>query len=60
MFFIIRKTEEIDFNYSQNSISIIENGNTKNHKFVKWFKQWIIKVWCKKQFVIDVKKSIDK
>ena len=35
MFFIIEKSEEITFEFSQNSASIIENRNTKNHKLVK-------------------------
>ena len=40
MFFIIEKSEETTFEFSQNSTSITQNGNTKNHKLVKWFMQW--------------------
>ena len=39
MFFIIEKSEETIFNFSQNSVSIIYNGNNKGYKFVKRFKQ---------------------
>ena len=35
MFFIIEKSEETTFECLQNSVSIISNGNTKNHKLVK-------------------------
>ena len=35
MLFIIEKLEETTFNFSQNSVSIIQNGNTKDYKFVK-------------------------
>ena len=35
MFFIIEKSEEITFEFSQNSVSIILNGNTKDHKLAK-------------------------
>ena len=35
MFFIIEKSEETTFEFSQNSTSITQNGNTKNHKLVK-------------------------
>ena len=37
MFFIIEKSEETTLNFSQNSASHINNGNTKDCKFVKWF-----------------------
>ena len=37
MFFIIEKSEETTFNFLQNSVTIINNGNTKNCKFVKRF-----------------------
>ena len=37
-FFIIGKTEETTFNVSKNSVSIIYNGNTKDYKFIDWFK----------------------
>ena len=37
MFFIIEKSKETTFNFSQNSITIINNGNTKDCKFIKWF-----------------------
>ena len=37
MFFIIEKSEETTFNFSQNSTTIINNGNTEDCKFVKWF-----------------------
>ena len=40
VFFIIEKSEETTFGYLQKSVSIISNGNRKNHKLVKWFKQW--------------------
>ena len=36
-FFIIEKSEETTFNFSQNSTTIINNGNTEDCKFVKWF-----------------------
>ena len=42
MFFIIEKSEETTFEFSQNSVSTIWNGNTKDHKLVKWFKRWRI------------------
>ena len=35
MFFFIEKSEERTFEFLQNSVSIIQNGNTKNHEFVK-------------------------
>ena len=35
MIFIVEKTEETTFNFSQNTASIIWNGNTKNHNLVK-------------------------
>ena len=38
MFFIIEKSEETIFEFLQNSVSIIKNGNTKRHKLVKRFK----------------------
>ena len=42
MFFIIEKKQETTFNFSQNSVSIMQNGNSKDHEFFKWFKQWRI------------------
>ena len=42
MFFITEKSEEAIFNFPQNAVSIIKNGDTKNHKLVKWFKKWKI------------------
>ena len=39
MFFIAEKTEETNFNFSQNSVDIIENGETKDYKFVIRLKQ---------------------
>ena len=39
VFFIIEKPEETNFEFLQSSVSIIKNGNTKNHKLVKSFKQ---------------------
>ena len=36
-FFIIEKSKETTFNFSQNSVTIINNGNTKDCKFAKWF-----------------------
>ena len=38
MFFIIGKSGEATFNFSQNPVSIMENGNSKGHKFAEWFK----------------------
>ena len=38
MLSIIEKSEETTFEFLQNYMSIIQNGNTKNHKLVKWFK----------------------
>ena len=35
IFFTIEKLEETTFEFSQNSVSINKNGNTKNHKIVK-------------------------
>ena len=35
MFFIIEKSEERTLNFSQNSVSIIQNGNTKDYKIVE-------------------------
>ena len=35
IFFIVEKTEEKTFNFSQNAASITWNGNTKNHNLVK-------------------------
>ena len=35
MFFIIEKSEEKKTEFSQSSVSIIQNGNTKNYKFVE-------------------------
>ena len=35
MFFITEKSEETIFNFPQNAVSIIKNGDTKNHKLVK-------------------------
>ena len=29
----IEKTEETSFSFSQNSVGMIKNGNTKDHKF---------------------------
>ena len=40
MFFIIEKSEETNLEFSQNSVRIIENENTKDHKTVRWFKPW--------------------
>ena len=39
MFFIIEKSKEATFNFSKNSVYIIENGYTKWFKFVEEFKQ---------------------
>ena len=38
MFFITEKSEERNLEFSQNSVSIIENGNTKDYKIVKRLK----------------------
>ena len=38
-FLSLRKTVETAFNFLQNAVSIIYNGNTKDHKFVKSFNQ---------------------
>ena len=35
MFFIIEKSEETNLEFSQNSVRIIENENTKDHKTVR-------------------------
>ena len=35
MFFIIEKSEERNLEFSQNSVRIIENENTKDHKTVR-------------------------
>ena len=35
MLSIIEKSEETTFEFLQNYMSIIQNGNTKNHKLVK-------------------------
>ena len=37
MFFIIEKTKETTFNFSQTLGSIAWNGNSKICKFIKWF-----------------------
>ena len=37
MFFIIEKSEETTFNFLQNCHNHINNGNTKDYKFIKWF-----------------------
>ena len=37
MFFIIEKSEEATFNFSQNCHNHINNRNTKNYKFAKCF-----------------------
>ena len=37
MFFVIEKSEETPFNFLQNSVNHINQGNTKNCKFVKRF-----------------------
>ena len=39
MFFIAEKKEETNFNFLQNSVDIIENGETKDYKFVIRLKQ---------------------
>ena len=39
LFFIIEKSEEKAFEFLQNSVRIIENGNTKNHTLVKRFER---------------------
>ena len=36
-FFIIEKSKETTFEFLQNSVNILKNGNTKNCKFVKQF-----------------------
>ena len=33
MFFITEKSEETTFEFSQKSVSIIKNGNTKDYEF---------------------------
>ena len=35
MFFIIEKSEETTFEFLQNSVNNMNNGNTKDCKFVK-------------------------
>ena len=42
MSLIIEKSEETTFNFLQNSVSIIQNGNTEDYKFLEWFQQWKI------------------
>ena len=39
MIFIIEKWEEATFEFSQNSVNIIKNGNLNDQKLVKSFKQ---------------------
>ena len=39
MFFIIEKTEETTFNFSQNTVDIMQNGDTKACKFIIRLKQ---------------------
>ena len=34
-FFIIKKLEEMTFEFSQNFMGIIQNGKTKDYKFVE-------------------------
>ena len=38
IFFIIEKSEETNFEFSKNSVSIIYIGNTKDYKLAEWFK----------------------
>ena len=54
MFFIIEKSEEIIFEFSKNSLivvwfclvmSIIQNGNSKDYKSIKWLWQWNFKIF---------------
>ena len=47
MFFIIEKSEEKASEFLQNSLRIIENGNTKNHTLVKRFERWRVKICYK-------------
>ena len=38
MFFVTEKSEETNFNFSQNSVNILyKNENTKDCKFIEWF-----------------------
>ena len=39
IFFIIEKSEKATFNFSESLVRILQNGNWKNCKFIKWFKQ---------------------
>ena len=54
MFFIIEKSEETTFECLQNSVSIISNGNTKNHKLVKGMSKVVKGTW----YVIDSQTTI--
>ena len=54
MFFIIEKSEEIIFEFSKNALivvwfclvmSIIQNGNSKDYKSIKWLWQWNFKIF---------------
>ena len=38
IFFIVEKSEETNFEFSKNSVSITYNGNTKDYKLAEWFK----------------------
>ena len=37
IFFILKKSEETTFHFSQNLVSTVSNENSKKHKFLKWF-----------------------
>ena len=54
MFFIIEKSEETTFECLHNSVSIISNGNTKNHKLVKGMSKVVKGTW----YVIDSQTTI--
>ena len=54
MFFIIEKSEETTFECLQNSVSMISNGNTKNHKLVKGMSKVVKGTW----YVIDSQTTI--
>ena len=53
MFFIVEKSEETTFEFLQNSLSIIQNGNTKVHKLVNDSTNEESKFATKKCYFID-------
>ena len=53
LLFIIEKSEETTFEFSQNFVSITQNGNTKDHKLVNDSSNEESKFATKKWHVID-------